>query len=187
VEVAVDSNFDGRSDVREYYTGGDLVRRESDRNFDDRVDLVEEFDVTTHAQTRATIDTDFDGIADLLTLFEDGRPVYTVRASSHQLDVARAEPAPDVGARAGTSPIVAFTDPFAADAAVRSNLPEAGAREVWSTLPVVFACDRPLDIHGTVRSQCWLVSTERLCDLTAAVRAPRGPPRPTAVSGDLAA
>src|ERR1700704_428665 len=38
--VAVDTNFDGRSDVQEYYEGGALVRRESDRDFDDRVDQI---------------------------------------------------------------------------------------------------------------------------------------------------
>src|SRR5579864_2573753 len=60
VEVAVDSNFDGRSDVEEYYDDGALVRRESDRNFDDRVDLVEEFDALTHEQIRSVVDLDYD-------------------------------------------------------------------------------------------------------------------------------
>src|SRR4249920_783144 len=45
--VAVDTNFDGRSDVHEYYAGGARVRRESDRDFNDRVDLVQDFDATT--------------------------------------------------------------------------------------------------------------------------------------------
>src|ERR1700733_5200776 len=32
-EVAIDTNFDGRSDVREFYERSFLVRRESDRDF----------------------------------------------------------------------------------------------------------------------------------------------------------
>src|SRR6266851_130679 len=42
--IAVDTNFDGRSDVEEYYEDGALVRRESDRDFNDQIDLVQEFD-----------------------------------------------------------------------------------------------------------------------------------------------
>src|SRR5215510_2619568 len=42
--VDIDKNFDGRSDVQEYYDHGVLVRRDSDLNFNDQVDLVEEFD-----------------------------------------------------------------------------------------------------------------------------------------------
>src|ERR1700730_5796243 len=41
-EMAVDTNFDGRSDVHEYYEHSELVRRESDRDFNGRVDLVQE-------------------------------------------------------------------------------------------------------------------------------------------------
>src|SRR5712691_4157545 len=58
-EVAVDSNFDGRSDVHEYYERGALVRRESDRDFNDRVDLVQEFDPATGEPERSIVDVDF--------------------------------------------------------------------------------------------------------------------------------
>src|SRR4051812_42651533 len=75
-EVAIDSNFDGRSDIREYYRGGALVRRETDRDFNDRVDLVQEFDPKTRELVRAVTDLDFDGVADLLELFHGGRTVY---------------------------------------------------------------------------------------------------------------
>src|ERR1700729_2648150 len=75
-EVAVDTNFDGRSDVHEYYERGTLVRRESDRDFNDRVDLIEEFDPATREQLRSLEDVDDDGIADLLVLFQGGQPVF---------------------------------------------------------------------------------------------------------------
>src|SRR5262249_7786775 len=63
-EVDVDSNFDGKADVEEFYARGALVRRESDRNFNGRIDLVEEFDATTEERTRSLVDIDDDGIAD---------------------------------------------------------------------------------------------------------------------------
>ena len=75
--VLVDTNFDGRSDVHEYYDDdGALVRRESDRDFNDRVDLVQEFDAKTRERARSVVDTDFDGTADLLVLFQGGKPVW---------------------------------------------------------------------------------------------------------------
>src|SRR5476651_100432 len=74
-EVTVDTNFDGRSDVHEYYERSALVRRESDRDFNGRVDLVEEFEPTTHEHVRSVVDVDFDGTADLLVLFQGGQPV----------------------------------------------------------------------------------------------------------------
>jgi hypothetical protein len=80
-EVSIDTNFDGRSDVEEYYDRGALVRRESDRDFSDRVDFVEEFDATTHEHVRSVADVDFDGKADLLELFQAGRLVYVKWAS----------------------------------------------------------------------------------------------------------
>src|SRR4249920_1079341 len=61
--VAVDTNFDGRSDVQEFYEDGALVRRESDRDFNDRVDLVQEFDAKTAESMRSVVDVDFDGTA----------------------------------------------------------------------------------------------------------------------------
>src|SRR4029077_17049201 len=76
-EVSVDTNFDGRSDVHEYYERGALVGRESDRDFNDRVDLIEEFDSTTRDRVRSVVDVDYDGVADLLVLFQRGQPVFT--------------------------------------------------------------------------------------------------------------
>lgn len=77
IRVAIDSNFDGRSDRHEKYVDGTLIQRQSDRNFDDRIDLVENFDGITHQHIRSVIDVGFDGSADLLVLFQDGRPVFS--------------------------------------------------------------------------------------------------------------
>jgi len=187
IELAFDSNFDGRSDVHEYYTGGDLVRRESDRNFDDRVDLVEEFDRATHEPVRATIDIDFDGIADVLTLFQDGQPVYSVQASVRRAGLIedRSIEAPRRGQ--GDSPLAALQDPFASDAAVRSQQLAAVAIDAASTIPAVFQCARPVDVHATVHARCWPLATGRLCGRATVARTPRGPPRPVALADHLAA
>ena len=113
--VAVDTNFDGRPDVEEYYERGILVRRESDRNFNGQADLIEEFDAETHGQTRTIVDVDFDGTADLLVLFRDGRPIYSKRTSAKNSERAR-----PVSRRDDPNHLAALTDPFAADLAVRA-------------------------------------------------------------------
>src|SRR5690242_5530553 len=69
--VELDNNFDSAPDIEEFYEHGVLVRRESDRNFNGQVDLVEEFDTETHNETRSLVDDDYDGIADILVLFRD--------------------------------------------------------------------------------------------------------------------
>lgn len=115
-EVDIDSNFDGRPDIQEYYQHGALVRREVDRNFDDQIDLVEEFDEATQQHVRSVVDVDYDGTADLLVLFRDGVPVYSKYSE-----------APNRVTAAGFSQrvptrhrgLLALTDPFAAEASVR--------------------------------------------------------------------
>jgi hypothetical protein len=124
-EVAIDTNFDGRSDVHEYYEGGVLVSRESDRNFDDRVDLVQLFDYTTHQQARAIEDVDYDGTADLLVLFQGGRPVFSKWAHRVAPAVAggsspRSALNPEVVRRAADDPLTPLEDPFRTDLAVRA-------------------------------------------------------------------
>ena len=117
-EVTVDTNFDGRPDVHEYYQRGSLVRRESDRNFNDRVDLVQEFDPTTREHTRSVVDVDFDGRADLLVLFRDGKPVFSkwsppvapVAASTAAL-YAEAWPS-------GAHDLASLEDPFSRDLSI---------------------------------------------------------------------
>ncbi len=97
--MAVDTNFDGRSDVHEYYERGALVRRESDRDFNDRVDLVQEFDATTRQTVRSLSDVDFDGVADLLVLFQGGQPVYSEWAHGRTVALSGSSAQPsDVGA-----------------------------------------------------------------------------------------
>jgi len=115
-EVDIDSNFDGRPDILEYYQRGALVRRESDRNFNGQADLVEEFDADTHERTRSVIDIDFDGTADLLVLFHDGRPVFSKRTSANGLSLAH-----QATTAKRRSHLVPLTDPFEADATFRGG------------------------------------------------------------------
>ena len=121
-EVAVDTNFDGRSDVHEYYEGGALVRRESDRDFNDRVDLVQEFDPTTREHARSVVDVDFDGTADLFVLFQGGQPVFSKWA--HLVTPAAVSAGATLHAeaspRTADDQLAPLEDPFRTDLAVRA-------------------------------------------------------------------
>jgi hypothetical protein len=117
--VAVDTNFDGRPDIEEYYQGGVLVRRESDRNFNGQTDFVEEFDAATHGHIRSVIDTDYDGTADLLVLFQDGRPIFLPRSCSPDRCGTPAPGSPDVFQR-DRDDLARLTDPFESDTALRA-------------------------------------------------------------------
>lgn|SRR5262245_37719374 len=75
--VAIDTNADGRSDVEELYENGVLIRRASDRDFDDQIDLVQDFDPATRQIVRSITDVNDDGVADLLVLFQNGQPVFS--------------------------------------------------------------------------------------------------------------
>ena len=121
-EVAIDTNFDGRSDVHEYYENGALVSRASDRNFDDRVDLVQQFDYTTHDQVRAVEDVDYDGTADLLVLFQGGRPVFSRWADRGTPGQATPSSSRnrDIALRTAADPLTRFDDPFENDLAFRA-------------------------------------------------------------------
>ena len=121
-QVAVDTNFDGRSDVHEYYQGSALVRRESDRDFNDRVDLVQEFDPTTREPIRSVVDVDFDGTADLLVLFQGGQPVFSRWAHPVPAADVRADAALHAAAspRTADDQLAPLEDPFRADLAVRA-------------------------------------------------------------------
>jgi len=119
-EVDVDTNFDGQPDIAEFYERGILIRRESDRDFNGQTDLVEEFDAATHAQTRSVVDIDFDGTADLLVLFRDGRPVFSKRTKL-------SERAPRAAAHhPATNQLAPLTDPFQAETALRAPHAAAG-------------------------------------------------------------
>ena len=120
-EVAVDTNFDGRADVQEYYERGALVRRESDRDFNDLVDLVQEFDPATSESTRSVADVNFDGVADLLVLFRDGQPVFSKWAPSDEPAVARTSVLKaDTSSRTANDQLAPFQDPFSTDLSVRA-------------------------------------------------------------------
>ena len=124
--LAIDTNFDGRSDVHEYYRHDELLRRESDRDLDDRVDLIEEFDPTTHEHVRSVADVDFDGTADLLILLQGGQPVFSSwaqRAPARVQESAAAARGAEVNRRKGSDGISPLSDPFRADAVIRGGCP----------------------------------------------------------------
>ena len=115
-ETTVDTNFDGRSDVHEYYERGALLRRESDRDFDSRVDLIQEFDPATREHTRSVVDVDFDGRADLLVLFRDGQPVFSKWAQpAAQVPTSTRALYADTRLRTPTGQLAALEDPFNRD------------------------------------------------------------------------
>jgi hypothetical protein len=128
-EVAVDTNFDGRSDVHEYYERGFLVRRESDRDFNDQVDLVEEFDPATSERVRSVEDVNYDGTADLLVLFQGGEPVF--RKWAHPVASAvlsgDRDRHPEVSSRTADDQLEPLEDPFRTDHAMRAVRVAAGS------------------------------------------------------------
>jgi hypothetical protein len=117
--VSVDTNFDGRSDVQEFYENGSLVRRESDRDFNDQIDLVQEFDQSTQQIVRSVADVNSDGVADLLVLFQDGRPVYSKWAQANR-PVAARDSIAEKTSRTADAPLVSLVDPFSADLAFKA-------------------------------------------------------------------
>jgi hypothetical protein len=182
-EVAIDTNFDGRSDIQEYYDRGGLIRRESDRNFDDRVDLIEEFDQATHEQIKSVVDLDYDGSADLLVLFRDGRPVFAERANPRAMQLAQhGQDAAEDSERAGrgaVDPLARLADPFRGDAAVRGAAAVSASADeclVPSTsggLPVA----RVETVDPRVPSTRLLTTDVRTGARTSLLpRSPRGPP-----------
>jgi len=163
IRVEIDSNFDGRPDIAEYYERGVLVRRESDRNFNGQIDLLQDFDPDTHRVVRSVADVDYDGVADLLTLFRDGRPVFSEPASALHGGATPARRA--VAARRPTDVLAGLTDPFETETVVRAvrvaspavewvGLTTPGGlpspREVWGA---VSASGRPTARDGAIGSQ----------------------------------
>jgi len=151
VEVDVDSNFDGRADVQEYYERGSLVRRESDRNFNGQADLIEEFDTETHARTRSVIDIDYDGAGDLLILFSNGAPVFSKWASASRPAGQPHGSSPAGGD--GTGHLARLSDPFESDLAVRAIHTWiadecAGLSPPGGPCPIVFAIDPTPAVTG---------------------------------------
>jgi hypothetical protein len=120
-EIDRDTNFDGSPDVQEYYQRGVLIRRESDRNFNGQTDLVEEFDPDTHGQTRSVVDVDYDGTADLLVLFRDGRPVFSKQIYGVAERAETPKPRPGAHRHADGVHLAFLVDPSKADTAVRTT------------------------------------------------------------------
>jgi hypothetical protein len=118
LHIDIDTNFDGRADIQESYAGGQLVRRESDLNFDDRIDTVDEFDAVTGARIRTVVDEDFDGRADLEVLLSGGVPVFSNRSTAPRRTALQRP-----GARQSDEPLAQLDDPFAGIVRVRGTAP----------------------------------------------------------------
>ena len=137
--IEIDSNFDGRSDRNEYYQEGAVARIELDRDFDGRVDVVQEFDTSSHDRVRSIVDTDADGVADLLVLFQHDRPVLTT-----WLTPTPADPRRESTLRAATV-LTPLVDPFRTQATVRALGCPAGAANVAVGAPGVGLPMRPFE------------------------------------------
>jgi hypothetical protein len=125
-EIDRDTNFDGAPDVEEYYRRGVLIRRESDRNFNGQTDLVEEFDPDTSAEARSVVDVDYDGTADLLVLFRDGRSVFSKQLDGRKKRPDTLNPHHVDNREREAGHLAALTDPFESDTCVRKTSVELG-------------------------------------------------------------
>jgi len=177
-EIDRDTNFDGHPDIEEYYQRGVLIRRESDRNFNGQIDLIEDFDPVTQGQTRSVADVDYDGTADLLVLFQDGRPVFSkqIQAGGKPSQNWRATTAVD--RRLGNQHLAALINPFESDTAIRGlqMAPNGGGSVGLSTaggLPRA-----RFSLLGRLVASAPLVDTNPACDALAVslLHASRAPP-----------
>jgi len=172
VEIAVDTNDDGRPDQVDVLDRGRLVRRDIDSNFDGRVDIVENIDPQTHGRTRAIRDVDFDGTADQVELYRDGVAVSTDSTKEPVSSTVSST------VRAGQSGVLApLVDPFRSRPAYDS----AASDDSSDALAIVAAAaDVPLPVFASAlprpgrtvlpRPALWAAAAPRAPD------APRGPP-----------
>jgi hypothetical protein len=135
--IAIDTNFDGRSDVEELYENGVLIRRETDRDFDDQIDLVQDFDPATRQIVRSITDVNADGVADLLVLFQNGKPIFSkwvaaiTRVARHDSSVLLSS------WRASHLALAPLVDPFSDDLAYKPVRVDARSDEpFWLTAPL---------------------------------------------------
>jgi hypothetical protein len=177
--VETDTNFDGQSDSDQQFVDGRLVRLERDRNFDGRVDLIEEFDPMSREPIRSTVDIDFDGRADLLTLFADGRPVFSQRTAT--LPQTSRAAAVERGGATGNG-MLALDDPFSSTARLRTAalratplVADADGTSFPAATGVLWPQDEPTQIVWWGYAS--FVGSHRL-----AIRSPRGPPASFLVS-----
>lgn len=176
-ETDVDSNFDGSPDIEEYYERGVLVRRESDRNFNGQADLVEEFDAETRSQTRSVVDIDYDGTADLLVLFQDGRPVFSKRTCPPKRVGIPTPSSPRVH-QDDASHLARLMDPFESDTAVRV-LHTASSTDGCVGLSTSGGLPRPrVTTVGLIPASARLVARDVRSHALAPLlhRSPRAPP-----------
>lgn len=181
--LAIDTNFDGRSDIEESFDDGRIVRRESDRNFDDRVDRVESFNPRTRLIAWSITDDDFDGTADRRDVFHGGRLAFTERlAIANTINRAIVHTAVD--ARPATPAahdarrLIQLTDPFASESSLDSAGPSSdrpdglGASHPQAPTRSVANLRDPLAPAGRICPDDAALAPSR------AVRAyaPRGPP-----------
>jgi len=165
--VPVDTNFDGRYDEQDFYDRGVLVRRELDRNLDNRIDLVEVFDRLTHERVRVVVDTDFDGRADRLLLYSGGRPVYSEILPSSGGDIGRQT----------HRKLEPLFDPSGRDAAL--VLPQTALAPEDAVTLIESAATLNSDINastGVAQIRATIPTTQRLDSLSLSPRSPRGPP-----------
>jgi hypothetical protein len=178
--VSVDTNFDGRSDVHEYYERGVLVRRDSDRDFNDRVDLVEEFDAATNEHVRSVVDVDYDGTADLLVLFQGNHPVFTKWMHPVAPDAAKSHATrhPDASPRSADDQLTPLDDPFRTDLAMRSVRVAVGAGEYIGLSTSGGLPAAGLDLAGSLApsSDSSIASDSYLSSTSVIPYSPRGPP-----------
>jgi hypothetical protein len=179
--IALDTNFDGRSDVQEYYQHGVLVRRELDRDFNDRVDLVQDFDPATHKQVRAEVDVDSDGTADLLVLFHGGQPVLSTyghpRAASAMPTVF--SPLEEKSSRrSATDRLIPLQDPFLTDLSLRAtHFHRLDEGDSGGLLPCGGLPGSPCDVAGALISSTIADSpSSATLSAPAVLHSPRGPP-----------
>jgi hypothetical protein len=180
IRVETDTNFDGQPDVKESYINGHLIRRESDRDFDGRVDQIDEFDANSGARVRSVVDADFDGTADLLVLFANGRPVFSTWSSAYRQTSPQV--IADIGTRHGGPDRVLWSldDPFSTTHRFRADAPSAvsSATDVdLASFVIAFSPVRvALPPNGISDDSLQLASASA----PGTIRTPRGPPTPVA-------
>ena len=176
--VGRDTNFDGFLDVQEFYDRGALVRRESDRDFNDVVDLIELFDRVTGREVRSISDVDGNGVADMQVSFHEGRPVFVRRLDSRSNTAKARSTRPRNVRTSRNTPntLVALADPFADEPVLTGQGPVASQPGVMASSPFVSV----VRIRGQPGSapQPYRLADEsaRVLSFAFAVPALRGPP-----------
>jgi hypothetical protein len=177
IRIVRDTNFDGRSDVEESYINGHLIRRESDRNFDDRVDLNEDFNSNTGEHVRSVVDADFDGTADLLILFANGRPVYSKWADRAPSAASRLPiPAATAYGRGASAALWSLDDPFSSTHRFQSDLGSEGSKPVVGILSSTVPTWPASPTHPHRASRPVRLDRSPLVSASISAATPRGPP-----------